>query len=74
MGLALLFIIIGVFLGKKIFGQKRKIIANELIDEIDYEYKSNEENNYKTNNDAKNYYNSENVEDTMGLNNGNINF
>jgi hypothetical protein len=46
---------IGLFLGKKIYGQRRKIIANELTDEIDYNYKINEDNNIKTNKDEENY-------------------
>lgn len=35
----LFFVCLGIFLGRKIFGWRRKIIANELIEELDYEYK-----------------------------------
>ena len=52
--IAILFTCIGLFLGRKIFGLRRKIIVNELIEEQNYEYKahnkvnSNEiESNYK---------------------------
>ena len=52
--IAVLFTCIGLFLGRKIFGLRRKIIVNELIEEQNYEYKthnkinSNEiESNYK---------------------------
>ena len=53
--LGCIFISIGIMLGKKIFGFRRKIIVNELIDEQNYDYRvnidrkdNNIESNYKT--------------------------
>ena len=66
-GIALIFLFIGLVLGKKIFGWRRKIIANELTDELDYEYKT------KDNDDLKPDDNN-NSQNTFGINNnGNIN-
>ena len=66
-GIALIFLFIGLILGKKIFGWRRKIIANELTDELDYEYKT------KDNDDLKPDDNN-NSQNTFGINNnGNIN-
>ena len=64
-GIAIIFLFIGLVLGKKIFGWRRKIIANELNDELDYEYKT------KDNDDLKPDVSSQN---TFGINNNeNIN-
>ena len=52
--LAVVFTIIGLVLGKKIFGMRRKIIANELTDELEYDYKINDDNNYITDNNQNN--------------------
>ena len=66
-GIALIFLFIGLILGKKIFGWRRKIIANELTDELDYEYRT------KDNDDLKPDDNN-NSQNTFGINNnGNIN-
>ena len=35
----LVFTFIGIMIGRKIFGWRRKIIANELIEELNYEYR-----------------------------------
>ena len=37
---ALLFTCVGLFIGRKIFGLKRKIIVNELIEEQNYDYRT----------------------------------
>ena len=37
--IAFIFCFIGLYLGKKMFGFRRKTLANELKDEIEYEYK-----------------------------------
>jgi hypothetical protein len=66
-GIAIIFLFIGLALGKKIFGWRRKIIANELNDELDYEYKT------KDNDDLKPDDNN-NSQNTFGINNNeNIN-
>ena len=65
----LFFTFIWLFLGKKIYGHRRKIIANELTDEIDYNYKINEDNNIKTNKDEENYNISGNNKDNLNINN-----
>ena len=58
--LCLIFICIGITLGKKIFGFRRKIIVNELIEEQNYDYRVNNdrkeisiESNYKPIGDKK---------------------
>ena len=61
-GIALIFLFIGLVLGKKIFGWRRKIIANELTDELDYEYRT------KDNDDLKPDDNN-NSQNTFGINN-----
>ena len=43
--LSIILIVLGIIIGKKIYGIKRKKRANELLD--DYEYNSNEKNNNK---------------------------
>ena len=43
------FTCLGLIIGKKIFGLKRKIIVNELIEEQNYEYKSNNNKNMNLN-------------------------
>ena len=55
--LAIIFVCIGLFLGRKIFNKKRKIIANELIEEREYEYKPHNDqmkSNYKSKGNDKN--------------------
>ena len=37
---AIIFTCVGLFIGRKIFGLKRKIIVNELIEEQNYEYRA----------------------------------
>jgi hypothetical protein len=65
-GIALIFLFIGLALGKKIFGWRRRIIANELNDELDYEY--------KTKNDDLKPDDNNNSQNTFGINNNeNIN-
>ena len=34
-----IFTCLGIYIGRKIFGWRRKVIANELIEELNYEYK-----------------------------------
>ena len=46
-GAALIFTVVGFFLGKKIFGWRRKTVAYELEDELDYEYKTKDDYNAK---------------------------
>ena len=46
--IAFIFTCFGLFLGRKLFGLKRKIIVNELIEEQNYEYKTHI-NNVKSN-------------------------
>ena len=70
-GIALVFTIGGLVLGKKIFGWRRKIIANELTDELDYEYKSKDDINFKPEESDNN--NKNNKEVSFGINNNNIN-
>ena len=62
--LAIVFTCLGLLLGRKIFGLKRKIIVNELIEEQNYEYKSygnnfqlcsNKSNNKKDGNNNKKF-------------------
>ena len=43
-----IFTILGIFIGKKIFWWRRKVIVNELIEELNYEYKI-ENNEIKSN-------------------------
>ena len=71
-GIALVFTIVGLVLGKKIFGWRRKIIANELTDELDYEYKSKDDINFKPE-ESDNNNNKNNKEVSFGINNNNIN-
>ena len=60
--IAIIFMCFGLIIGRKIFGLKRKIIVNELIEEQNYEYKSHNnnikskdiENNYKPIGNQKN--------------------
>ena len=40
----LAFICVGLMIGRKIFGFRRKIIVNELIEEQNYDYRTNQEN------------------------------
>ena len=50
---SLFFIYVGLIIGRKLFGPKRKIIVNELTDELNYEYKSystNKNDNIKASN------------------------
>ena len=56
-GVALVFSIIGIAIGKKIFGWRRKILANELTDELDYEYKTKDDNNFKPDDNVEIGYN-----------------
>ena len=56
-GVALVFSIIGIAIGKKIFCCSRKILANELTDEIDYEYKTKDDNNFKPDDNIEIEYN-----------------
>lgn len=76
-GVALIFTFVGIFIGKKIYGWRRKILANELTDELDYDYKTKDDNNFKPDNTTDNYNynnNSKNKEDPFGIdNNQNIN-
>ena len=66
-GIALIFLFIGLVLGKKIFGWRRKIIANELTDELDYEYKTKDNDDLKPDDNI-------NSQNTFGINNNeNIN-
>ena len=51
----LVFTFLGVYIGKKIFGWNRKIIKNELIEELDYEYKVDKNNNIVQNIKQSNY-------------------
>jgi len=51
----LIFTFLGVYIGKKIFGWNRKIIKNELIEELDYEYKVDKNNNIEPNVKQSNY-------------------
>jgi len=67
LGVAIIFLFIGLVLGKNIFGWRRKIIANELTDELDYEYKTKDNDDLKPDD-----YN--NSQSTLGINNNkNIN-
>jgi len=43
--ICIIFTCIGLIIGRKIFGLRRKIIVNELIEEQNYEYKTNNDNN-----------------------------
>ena len=77
-GAALIFTIVGLVLGKQIFGLRRKIIANELTDELNYEYKSKDDDknfqkpsNLEINNE--NNSNQNQNEDPFGIDNKNIN-
>ena len=45
----IIFICIGIFIGRKIFGWNRKVIANEIIEELDYEYKIGKNNDIEPN-------------------------
>ena len=51
----LVFTFLGVYIGKKIFRWNRKIIKNELIEELDYEYKVDKNNNIELNIKQSNY-------------------
>ena len=51
----LVFTFLGVYIGKKIFRWNRKIIKNELIEELDYEYKVDKNNNIEQNIKQSNY-------------------
>ena len=52
--IAFIFMCIGLIVGRKIFGLRRKIIVNELIDEQNYEYKTYG-NKVKSNDMESNY-------------------
>ena len=71
--MALIFTIVGLVLGKKIFGWRRKIIANELTDELDYEYKPKDDNNSFKPETSDYNNNKNNKEISFGINNNNIN-
>ena len=51
-----IFTLLGIIIGRKIFGWRRKIIANEIIEELNYEYRI--ENNEIKNNSIKSKYKS----------------
>ena len=74
LGVALVFSLIGVAVGKKIFGWRRKIIANELTDELDYEYKTKDDNNYNPDDNMEiGYTNKDNKKDNYGIKGNSIN-
>ena len=63
---SLIFILIGLFLGKKLFG-RRKIRVNELADENDYDYKAKEK--FQPDSTEENENNNRNEKNIIGINN-----